>query len=170
MLTPNLINHKFKSFQWKSKRYKGVDYKNVLRPFTFFFWALNNFYISMKHLDLISKYIKRKLKKNGKLYFPIPCDYPITKKPSETRMGKGKGSIDKWVIPIKRGSSFLYLKCINKNNALIAMYQLLQKIPFKAKISYTKHFLTELTANKIILINNNTFSNQLFFRLKLKFI
>jgi large subunit ribosomal protein L16 len=53
---------------------------------------------------LLIKYLKRKLKKSGVLAFRSPYTFPLTKKPAEVRMGKGKGPIEDWAIPLKRNS------------------------------------------------------------------
>ena len=47
--------------------------------------------------------IQRTVKRQGKLYIRVFPDKPISKKPLETRMGKGKGSVELWVAPVKAG-------------------------------------------------------------------
>ncbi|MCA9529878.1 MAG: 50S ribosomal protein L16 [Myxococcales bacterium] len=59
--------------------------------------------VSARQIEAARMTIQRKVKRQGKLYIRIFPDKPMTKKPLETRMGKGKGSVESWVAVIKPG-------------------------------------------------------------------
>lgn len=107
-MQPNLINKRFKSFQRSSHWYNGFDLSFWTKQNVFIFRSQSNFYISLNHIDLITKYFKWNLKKSGIPQFLLPVDFPITKKPTEVRMGKGKGAIQTWALPLKKGSHFFF--------------------------------------------------------------
>src|SRR5215467_4265893 len=64
--------------------------------------ALEPQWVTAQQIEAIRVTISRKLKKVGRLYLRVFPDKPVTKKPAETRMGKGKGSPEFWVAVVKR--------------------------------------------------------------------
>lgn len=156
-MKPTLVNWKFWSFQRKSTRFCGFNHFQVLPTNEFFFYSLENFYLSYKHIDLIIWYLKWKLKKSGSYQFIYPCDFPITKKPSEVRMGKGKGAIDQWAMPIKKGLIFFKLSLKNPTLIKVVSSFFLKKLPFKCKYYFSKHKISELSTNSF-LYKNESFS------------
>lgn len=146
MFNPSLVNSRFKLFKRDSKWYKGVHYSDTLPLNIFFCKSLQNFYLSMWHIDLINKYTKWKLKKSGVMAFPTPAVYPITKKPTEVRMGKGKGGITDWSIPIKLGTVPFFFQGKKTILAKSVMSDLQKKLPIKTKISESKHVYRQTSA------------------------
>lgn len=142
----NLINKRFWSFQWNSSWLKGFNFNQSLPTEEFFFYSLENFYLLNKHIDMTFRYLKRKLKKSGSYQFVYPCDFPITKKPTEVWMGKGKGAITDWAIPIKKGLIFFKLTLTNPIliNSIVKFFQ--SKFPFWLKYTFSKHIITELNS------------------------
>ena len=65
--------------------------------------ALENGFIKSSHIEAARVVVARKLRGAGKMWINIFPHKPITKKPAETRMGKGKGDLDHWVAVAKRG-------------------------------------------------------------------
>lgn len=65
--------------------------------------------------------IIRHIKKGGKMWIRIFPDKPITKKPQETRMGKGKGNVEEWVAPVKPGRILFEIEGVPKEVALEAL-------------------------------------------------
>src|SRR5438128_1845326 len=59
--------------------------------------------LTAQQIEAMRVTISRRLKKTGKLFLRVFPDKPITKKPAETRMGKGKGNVELWVAVVKRG-------------------------------------------------------------------
>jgi len=78
--------------------------------------------------------INRKVKRGGKLWIRIFPDKPITKKPAETRMGKGKGAPDHWVATIRPGRILYELKGIPEELALEALRLASFKLPFPTTV------------------------------------
>lgn len=88
--------------------------------------------ISDKFLDKLSLSLRRKLKRQGKIWFRCIPFISVTSKPLEVRMGKGKGNHSYWVYPLKKGQIFLEI-IIKKNIILFEkIVRVLQKkLPFK---------------------------------------
>jgi large subunit ribosomal protein L16 len=78
--------------------------------------------------------INRKVKRGGKMWIRVFPDKPITKKPAETRMGKGKGSPEYWVATIKPGRVLYELSGISEELAIEALRLASFKLPFPTKI------------------------------------
>lgn len=154
----SLINAWFKLFQWKSKWFSGLCYSNVLRTNTYQLQSKQNFYISTRHFELITKYLKWKLKKSGRLIFPYPNDFPLTKKPTEVWMGKGKGNISDWSIPVKKGMYFFLLKAIWTDFIQKVLTSLQQKLPIRTKLTFSNHQISELN-NWILFFQSEQFKN-----------
>jgi large subunit ribosomal protein L16 len=76
----------------------------------------------------------RKIKRAGKVWIRVFPDKPLTKKPLETRMGKGKGGIEKWVMNIKPGRICFEMGGVEESLAREALTLALHKLPFKTKI------------------------------------
>lgn len=78
--------------------------------------------------------INRKVRRGGSLWIRVFPDKPITKKPAETRMGKGKGAPDHWVAVIKPGKVIYELKGIPEDLAVEALRLASYKLPFPTTI------------------------------------
>ncbi len=129
-LQPNRVKYK------KIKKGKLVkfSYKNRLNFGTIGLKALESGFISARQLESARQAIVRKIKKKGKLWIKIFPSLPITKKPAEVRMGKGKGNVSHWVAKI-RGGSVLFEVCgINRKNAIKAFKTGSAKLPVKTQI------------------------------------
>lgn len=78
--------------------------------------------------------INRTIKRRGKMWIRVFPDKPITKKPAETRMGKGKGSPEYWVAPVKPGRILYELQGVEENVAIKALTLAGNKLPFATKV------------------------------------
>ena len=78
----------------------------------------------------MTRYIKR----GGKVWIDIFPDTPVTKKPAETRMGSGKGSVEYWVAVVKPGRILFELDYFDRNTAIHALELAAQKLPINVKI------------------------------------
>jgi len=78
--------------------------------------------------------INRKIKRGGQMWIRVCPAKPFTKKPAETRMGKGKGSPEGWVAVIKPGKVIYEIKGIDKEVAKEALRLAANKFPFPTKI------------------------------------
>ncbi|HDZ49817.1 MAG TPA: 50S ribosomal protein L16 [Candidatus Aerophobetes bacterium] len=80
--------------------------------------------------------IVRSVGHEGRLWIRIFPDKPITRKPLETRMGKGKGEPDHWVAPVKAGRIMFELGGIGKERATAAFRLASRKLPLKTRIVF----------------------------------
>ena len=76
--------------------------------------------ISAKQIEAARQSITRKIQRKGKLWIRIFPDLPITAKPTETRMGKGKGNVKHWAARIAGGAIIFELCGVTKNTATAA--------------------------------------------------
>ncbi|MDX9814447.1 MAG: 50S ribosomal protein L16 [Sulfurimonas sp.] len=76
----------------------------------------------------------RHIKRAGKIWIRVFPDKPLTAKPLETRMGKGKGSVDQWVMNIKPGRIIYEMAGVPEELAREALTLAMHKMPFKTKI------------------------------------
>ena len=84
--------------------------------------------------------ITRRIKRHGKIWIRIFPDKPITKKPAETRMGKGKGSPEYWVAIIKPGRVLYEMEGVPEDLAREALTLAAAKLPFPTKIVKREEF------------------------------
>lgn len=78
----------------------------------------------------MSRYFKR----GGKIYIRIFPDKPVTKKPQEVRMGKGKGAVEYWVAPVKPGRILFEVANVTEEQAKEAFRLAGHKLPIKVKM------------------------------------
>ncbi|MBN1531951.1 MAG: 50S ribosomal protein L16 [Spirochaetes bacterium] len=90
--------------------------------------------ISSRQIEAARVAITRTVKRGGKIWIRIFPDYPITKKPAETRMGKGKGNPEGWIARIKPGRILFEVAGIDHDLARAALTNASQKLPVKTKI------------------------------------
>lgn len=84
--------------------------------------------------------VTRYMKRQGKVWIRIFPDKPITKKPAEVRMGKGKGAPDHWVAVVRPGRILFECEGVNKASAQEAMRLAAQKLPVKCKFVTRKDY------------------------------
>lgn len=95
--------------------------------------ALEPSWITSQQIEASRMALTRYLKKGGKLWVRIFPDKPISKKPAETRMGKGKGSPEYWVAVVKPGRVMFELEGVTENIARVAMSRAAHKLPIATK-------------------------------------
>lgn len=81
-------------------------------------------------IEAVRRVITRKLKRQGKIWICIYPDIPVTKKPAEVRMGKGKGSVNFWVANISKGHILFEMDGISDQQAYEAFQLVQAKLPF----------------------------------------
>ena len=96
--------------------------------------ALERGLISAKQIEAGRIAIIRHIKKGGKMWIRIFPDKPITKKPQETRMGKGKGNVEGWVAPVKPGRIIFEIEGVPKEVAYEALRLASNKLSVKTHI------------------------------------
>ena len=96
--------------------------------------TLENGRISSQQIEAARIAITRKVKRGAKLWIRIFPDKPITKKPAETRMGKGKGDIAGWVAPVRKGQLLYEISGVSEELAREAFRLAAHKLPVKTKV------------------------------------
>jgi len=90
--------------------------------------------IDSRQIEAARVAMTRHVKRTGKVWIRVFPDKPITAKPLETRMGKGKGAVDKWVMNIKPGRIIYEMAGVEEKLAREALTLAMHKLPFKTKI------------------------------------
>jgi large subunit ribosomal protein L16 len=96
--------------------------------------AIEHGRIDSRQIEAARVAMTRHVKRSGKVWIRVFPDKPITAKPLETRMGKGKGGVDKWVMNIKPGRIIYEMAGVNEALAREALTLAMHKLPFKTKI------------------------------------
>ncbi len=95
--------------------------------------ALEPAWITSNQIEAARIAMTRYIKRGGKVWIKIFPDKPITKKPAETRMGKGKGSPEYWVAVVKPGRVMFEIGGVSEELAREAMRLAANKLPIKCK-------------------------------------
>ena len=95
--------------------------------------ALEPSWISSQQIEAARIAMNRFIKRGGKVWISIFPDKPVTEKPAETRMGKGKGSPEYWVAVVKPGRVMFELAGVSEDIAKEAMRLAANKLPIKTK-------------------------------------
>ncbi|MFO8101651.1 MAG: 50S ribosomal protein L16 [Dehalococcoidia bacterium] len=92
-------------------------------------------WITSRQIEAGRRAIVRHLKRGGQVWIRIFPDKPVTSRPPETRMGKGKGAVDHWVAVVKPGRIIFEIGGVREDLAREALKLAAQKLPIKAKIT-----------------------------------
>ncbi len=96
--------------------------------------ALESGYMTAQQIEAARIAINRKVKRGGQMWIRVFPAKPLTKKPAETRMGKGKGSPEGWVAPIRPGKILYELAGVEESIAVRALTLAANKLPFATKV------------------------------------
>ncbi len=125
-------------------RRKGIATKGTMLNFgEFGLKTLESAWITQRQIEAARIAISRYLKRSGKLWIRIFPDKPVTKKPAETRMGKGKGPPEFWVAVVKPGRILFELSGIDETDAREALRLGSTKLPVKTRTIKRKGDLSE---------------------------
>lgn len=91
--------------------------------------ALENAWITDRQIEASRVAITRLIKRSGKLWIRVFPDKPFSKKPAETRMGKGKGAVERWVAVVKPGRILFEMAGIDQQTARTALDLAARKMP-----------------------------------------
>jgi len=130
MLQPKRVKYR--------KQQKGKIRGNATRGNTVAFGdyglqTLDAGWITNRQIEAARVAMTRHIKRGGKVWIRIFPDKPITSKPAETRMGKGKGSPEGWVAPVKPGRVMFELEGVEESIARRAMDLAAAKLPVKTR-------------------------------------
>ncbi len=96
--------------------------------------ALEPGWVTARQIEAARRVIVREMKRRGKMWIRIFPDKPITAKPAETRMGKGKGAVDHWVAVVKPGRVMFEVSGVAGDIAKLALAQAAYKLPISAQV------------------------------------
>ena len=96
--------------------------------------ALEAGWITSRQIEAIRRSIVRQMRRRGKYWVRIFPDKPVTAKPAETRMGKGKGSVDHWVAVVKPGRVIFEVSGVPDDIALEALRSAGYKLPIRTQV------------------------------------
>ncbi|MCB0694015.1 MAG: 50S ribosomal protein L16 [Lewinellaceae bacterium] len=120
-------------------RIKGIAYKGSSISFgSFALKSLDSAYITNRQLEAARIAMTRYMKREGKVWIRIFPDKPITSKPLEVRMGKGKGAVDHFVAVVKPGRIMFEIDGVSQEIAIEALRLAAQKLPVHTK-TVTRH-------------------------------
>jgi large subunit ribosomal protein L16 len=95
--------------------------------------AVETGWITSRQIEAARVAMTRKVRRGGKIWIRVFPDKPITKKPAEVRMGKGKGAPEEWVAVVKRGRVMFELEGVPEELAKEAIRSAGHKLPIKTK-------------------------------------
>jgi large subunit ribosomal protein L16 len=129
MLMPKRVKHR--KIQ-KGKR-RGLAFRGCQLNFgQYGIKAMECGYMTSRQIEAARIAITRHVKRGGKVWINVFPDKPLTKKPAEVRMGKGKGNPEYWVAVIKPGRILFELEGVDEALARGAMTRAIHKLPFRA--------------------------------------
>jgi large subunit ribosomal protein L16 len=117
-------------------RMKGKESRGIEVSFgEFGLQALEPGWVTARQIEAARRTLVRFMKRRGKVWIRIFPDKPVTQKPAETRMGKGKGSVDHWVAVVKPGRILFELSGLPEESAREAMRLASHKLAIKTKFA-----------------------------------
>lgn len=132
MLIPKKVKHR----KWQKGRSKNrqIDTRGIRLSFgSYGLQAVGNAWVTSRQIEAARRAIVNYLKKGGKLWIRIFPDKPITKKPAEVTMGMGKGNVEYYVFPVRRGRVLFELDGVTEEIAREALKRANDKMPMKTK-------------------------------------
>ncbi len=131
MLAPKRINHRKVqrgSMKGQAKGHTKIEFGE---------WGLRAeeaHWITNRQIEAARVAMTREMKRGGRVWITIFPDKPISKKPAETRMGKGKGNPEEWVAVVKPGRIMFEIADVDEEVAKEALRLAQHKLPIKTKV------------------------------------
>jgi large subunit ribosomal protein L16 len=130
MLQPKKVTHR----KVQKGRLRGKAYKGSRLSFgDFGLQAIGSGFITARQIEAARIAMTRHVKRGGKVWIRIFPDKPLTKKPAETRMGKGKGGPEEWVAVVKRGRILYEMEGVEPQVAQEALRLAAHKLPIRTR-------------------------------------
>ena len=131
MLLPKRVKYRrVMRGRMKGKATRG----NVVSHGEFGLQALEPAWITSRQIEAARIAMTRYTKRGGQVWIKIFPDKPVTRKPAETRMGKGKGNLEYWVAVVKPGRVMFEISGVSEEIAKEALRLAVHKLPIKCKI------------------------------------
>ena len=132
MLMPKKVKFRKQQRGRRTGMAKGGDY---IAFGDFALQALETGWVTARQIEAGRIAISRHVKRGGKVWIRVFPDKPITKKPLETRMGKGKGAPEEWVCVVRPGRILFEMEGVSETDAKRAMQLAAAKLPIKTKFA-----------------------------------
>jgi large subunit ribosomal protein L16 len=130
MLMPKRVKYR----KQQRGRMRGKAYRGSTIAFgEFGLKAMQPAWITNRQIEAARVALTRKIKRGGKVWIRVFPDKPFTKKPAETRMGKGKGAPEYWVAVVKPGRILFELEGVSENLARLALKLAADKLPIRCR-------------------------------------
>jgi len=126
-----------KVFKFRFKNEKQVEHRSIRLIYgNYGLKAMTPGILNVKHFEILRLVVRRGLKKKGKFWFRVFPYTFSTKKPSEVRMGKGKGAHFKWICPVRSGQILMEFRFRRKSllEILLLLRKCKKKLPMKVQI------------------------------------
>ena len=140
MLMPKKVKHR-KTFKGRmtgaAQRGTEINYGD------FGLQSLECGWLSSRQIEAARRAMTRYIKRGGKIWIRAFPDKPLTRKPAETRMGKGKGSPDSWVAVIRPGMVLYEMQGVDEATAREAFRLAAHKLPMKTKFMMREDLVNE---------------------------
>lgn len=132
MLSPKKIQHR--KVMKQVRHLRGVETRGCHVAFgDFGLMAVAPIWLTNRQIEAARVALTRHLKRGGKVWIRVFPDKPLTKKPAEVRMGKGKGAPEQWVAEVRAGRILYEVKGVEEATAREALRLAAAKLPVKTK-------------------------------------
>lgn len=131
MLFPKKVKHR--KWQKGRRRSKAETRGTELSFGSFGLKAMASYWLTARQIEAARRAMTRHVQRGGKIWIRVFPDKPITTKGVEVPMGKGKGSVDHYVVPVKPGRILFEMDGIPEDVAKEAMRRASHKLPIKTK-------------------------------------
>lgn len=140
MLSPKRV--KYRKVQKNKGSMKGLSYRgNQISFGSFAIKTTDSGWLTSRQIEAARIAVTRYMKREGQIWIRIFPDKPLTKKPAEVRMGKGKGSPELWVAPIKPGRILFEAEGVPLEVAKEALRLAAQKLPVRTKFVVRRDYV-----------------------------
>ena len=130
MLQPKKVKHrKIMKGRLRGKAYRG----NKLSFGDYGLQAITSGFVTARQIEAARIAMTRHVKRGGKVWIRLFPDKPVSKKPAETRMGKGKGNPESWVARVKRGRMLYEMEGVDATIAREALRLAAHKLPIRTR-------------------------------------
>ncbi len=130
MLQPRKVKHrKVQKGRLRGKAQRG----NTVAFGDYGLQALGTGFITARQIEAARVAMTRHIKRGGKIWIRLFPDKPVSKKPAETRMGKGKGNPEEWVAPVRRGRMLYEMEGVTLTVAREALRLAAHKLPIPTR-------------------------------------
>jgi len=140
-----MLQPKRTKYRKKQKgRVKGIAQRGHTIAFgTFGIKALETGFLTSRQIEAARVAVTRAMKREGQVWIRVFPDKPMTKKPAEVRMGKGKGAPEYWVAPVRPGTILFETSGINMTMSKEALRLASQKLPIKTKFVVRRDYIEQ---------------------------